>query len=74
MDDLLTLGLSESLHKRVTYLRGERIVTISDFAKQSSQLVNSLLNAARRQTIPAFREKGKWKIGQESAKHVQVGK
>jgi len=52
----------ESLHKRVAYLAGATIVTLSDFAPQTNHSLIALSNAARRQTIPAFREKGVWKI------------
>ena len=63
LDNLLTLNLVESLNKRLAYLRGEQVVSLSDFAKTTDQSTNTLQNAARRQTIPAFREKGVWKIG-----------
>jgi Fic family protein len=63
LDDLLTLSLLESLHKRLAYLKGLHIVKLSEHAKQQNESINALLNAARRQTIPAFREKGVWKIG-----------
>jgi Fic family protein len=64
LDELLTLSLIESLHKRLAYLKGLEIVKLTDYAKQKGESSNALLNAARRQTIPAFREKGVWKIGQ----------
>jgi ribosomal protein L17 len=63
MEKIVTLALTESLHKRITYLRGEKITTLADCAKKGRKSINTLLNAARRQTIPAFREKGVWKIG-----------
>jgi len=63
MEKIVTLALTESLHKRITYLRGEKITTLADCAKKGQKSINTLLNAARRQTIPAFREKGVWKIG-----------
>ena len=63
MEKIVTLALMESLHKRITYLRGEKITPLADFAKTQKKSINTLLNAARRQTIPAFREKGVWKIG-----------
>ena len=63
LEELLSRNLIESLHKRMAYLNGGQIVKLSDFAKSSDQSINTLLNAARRQTIPAFREKGVWKIG-----------
>jgi Fic family protein len=63
MEKVLSLALLESLHKRLTYLKGERIVTLSEYAKKSGKTAPSVFNAARRQNIPAFREKGVWKIG-----------
>jgi Fic family protein len=65
MEKIVTLALQESLHKRIIYLRGEKITTLADFAKTQKKSINTLLNAARRQTIPAFREKGVWKIGDD---------
>lgn len=64
MDRVLISALIESFHKRLTYLRGEKIIKLSDYAKEKDLQFNSLLNKAKRQTIPAFREKGVWKIGQ----------
>jgi len=64
MEKILALALMESLHKRITYLKGEKIVTLSDYAKTSHASASALSNAARRQNIPAFREKGVWKIAE----------
>jgi Fic family protein len=64
MEKIITLALTESFHKRIAYLRGEEIIQLADFAKANKKSINALLNAARRQTIPAFREKGVWKIGE----------
>lgn len=63
MEKIITLALAESLHKRLAYLRGDKIVTLADFANARKKSIHSLINAAHRQTIPAFREKGEWKIG-----------
>ncbi len=63
MEKIVTLALTESLHKRIAYLQGDKISTLADYAKAQKKSINALLNAARRQTIPAFREKGVWKIG-----------
>ena len=65
MEKVLSLALIESLHKRITYLKNDEIVKLSEYAKKNSHSVHALLNAARRQNIPAFREKGVWKIGVE---------
>lgn len=62
MERVVLLGLFESLHKRIVYLKGEQIIDLADYAKQHDVHAPKLLNAARRQTIPAFREKGIWKI------------
>ena len=63
LDRTLSLALIESLHKRLAYLKGLEIIDLADYAKSTDQSTSTLLNAARRQTIPAFREKGVWKIG-----------
>ncbi len=63
MDRLIILAITESLHKRITYLKGQTIISLTEHAKTQEKSSHTLLNAARRQTIPAFREKGVWKIG-----------
>ena len=63
MEGILSLALVESLHKRLSYLRGERIIRLSEYIRQKGLSAPAVTNAARRQTIPAFREKGAWKIG-----------
>jgi len=62
MEQVLYLALSESLNKRIAYLKGTKIITLAEYAKKNSQSLASLINMGRRQTIPAFREKGVWKI------------
>lgn len=66
MEKILVLAIMESLHKRIAYLRGDTIVELTEYAKKLGGNVSSMLNAAKRQTIPAFREKGVWKIGENS--------
>jgi len=61
-EKVLALGLMESFHKRIAYLKGEIIITLSDYIKTHSLSGPAVTNAARRQKIPAFREKGVWKI------------
>jgi Fic family protein len=56
--NFLQLQVSESLNKRIAYLKGVKIITISNYAKENNIKINILLNKAKRQTIPAFREKG----------------
>ena len=65
MEKVFSLALAESLHKRITYLKGESIITLSEHAKKYEKKSPALFNAARRQNIPAFREKGIWKIGEK---------
>jgi len=67
MESIVARGLTESLHKRLSYLRGETIVKLSGYIRQNKLSAPAVTNAARRQTIPAFREKGVWKIAAESA-------
>lgn len=65
MEKILVVGLMESLHKRIAYLKGETIVSLADYTKKNSLSGPALSNAARRQKIPAFREKGAWKIPED---------
>jgi len=64
MEKIISLALLESLHKRNAYLLGESIVNLSDYAKSAKKSLKALNNAAHRQTVPAFREKGIWKISE----------
>jgi Fic family protein len=61
-EDHLVLLMLESLHRRLAYLRGAEIVPIAQRARLTSVAANTLLNQARRQVIPAFRERGVWKM------------
>lgn len=63
MERIILLALMESLHKRIAYLKGNKIIEATQFASYQNKPVPVILNAAKRQTIPAFREKGVWKIG-----------
>ena len=62
MEKIIALTLMESVHKRVAYLRGENITTLSDYIKKHGLSAPALTNSAKRQTIPAFREHEVWKI------------
>lgn len=63
MEQIVYLALSEGLHKRIAYLESQEIISLAEYSKIGSLPLAGLINAGRRQTIPAFREKGVWKIG-----------
>ena len=63
MDKIISLALLESLHKRAAYLKGSKIIEATEYAIKIGKPAPVILNAAKRQTIPAFRERGVWKIG-----------
>lgn len=63
MEELVGRALTNSYHKRLAYLEGKEIITLSEYAKKNRLSHSNLLNKAQRQTIEAFLEKGKWKIG-----------
>ena len=65
MAKIIALAILESLHKRVTYLEGQEIIPLTVAAQARKKPAPVLLNAAKRQTIPAFREKSAWKIGKD---------
>jgi Fic family protein len=58
----LSLLVLEAMHRRIAYLRGAEIVPAAEVARSLSIRSNVLLNQARRQVIPAFRERGVWKL------------
>ena len=60
---IVELSALESLHKRLAYLDGLEVIPLAQYAETKESSFHTLLNSARRQTIPAFREKGVWKIG-----------
>jgi Fic family protein len=62
MEQVIYLALSESLNKRIAYLNSAEIISLADYAKEHNRSLAGLINMGRRQTIPAFREKGVWKI------------
>jgi Fic family protein len=61
-ENYLFLALSESLNKRLAYLRGDEIVKLSEYTKTGGFSAPAYANAAKRQTIPAFRQQGVWQI------------
>ncbi|PIQ77625.1 cell filamentation protein Fic [Candidatus Peregrinibacteria bacterium CG11_big_fil_rev_8_21_14_0_20_46_8] len=63
MGRIVRLAVTESLHKRITYLKGDEIISLSEFIKKNKLSASAVTNAAKKQTIPAFRERGTWKIG-----------
>ena len=65
MARLIARALKESFHKRLAYLEDKTIIPLTHYAKKHRKRAPAVLNAARRQNIPAFRERGVWKIGVE---------
>lgn len=63
MEKILALALTESLYKRIAYLKDLKILPLSEYVKKSGKSASAVFNLAKRQTIAAFREKGIWKIG-----------
>ncbi len=63
MEDIVGKALTNSYYKRLAYLEGKKIIPLVRYAKESNISHSNLINKATRQTIPAFIEKGVWKIG-----------
>ncbi|HSW59564.1 MAG TPA: Fic family protein [bacterium] len=63
MEEIVGKALTNSYHKRLSYLEGKEIITLAEHAKREKISHSNLLNKAKRQTIEAFMEKGVWKIG-----------
>ncbi len=63
MEEIVGKAIANSFHKRIAYLERKDILSLADYAKKEKLSYPNLLNKAKRQSIPAFLEKGKWKIG-----------
>jgi Fic family protein len=63
MEIIIYRALLNSLHKRLAYLEGKKIITLNDYKTIAKTSYSNLLNKAKRQTIVAFLEKNTWKIG-----------
>lgn len=63
MEEIVGKAITNSYYKRLAYLEGKKIITLSEYAKINKTSYSNLLNKAGRQTIEAFLEKGIWKIG-----------
>ncbi len=63
MEEIVGKALTNSYHKRLAYLEGKKIITLSEYAKNNKLSHSNLINKATRQTIEAFLEKNIWKIG-----------
>lgn len=57
--EIFALLLMESLHKKITLLTAKKIITLNQRAKNNHKNINSSLNKAKRQTIPAFKMREK---------------
>lgn len=68
MEEIVGKALTNSYHKRLTYLEEKEIITLAEYAKRKRLSYSNLINKAKRQTIEAFLEKGEWKIGFDSNK------
>ena len=63
MENIIATSIINSYYKRLAYLEGKRIITLSEYSKEFKQSHSNLLNKAERQTIEAFVDKGVWRIG-----------
>ena len=75
LEEYLSLLLLESLNKYITIMEGAKIIPLVDWAKQNEVSPASVLNKAKRQTIPAFHQRGQWMIREEfvDGEGVEVG-
>ncbi len=63
LEKVIGLLVIESLHKRLAYLNGKKVINLGEYAKMQGKAKSTIFNQAKRQKIRAFREKGVWKIG-----------
>lgn len=63
MEEIIGKALTNSYHKRLTYLEEKSIISLKDYAKLINTSHSNIINKAKRQSIEAFTEQGVWKIG-----------
>ncbi|MFA5431344.1 MAG: Fic family protein [Candidatus Paceibacterota bacterium] len=66
MEEIVGKAITNSYYKRLAYLEGKKIITLSEYAKKNKLSHSNLINKANRQTIEAFLEKNVWKVGIEN--------
>lgn len=76
LEEYLSLLLIEALNKYIAIIGGKRIIPVTEWAKKASVTSAAILNKAKRQTVPAFRQRGQWMIeeGFVDGEGVEVGK
>lgn len=62
LEDYLSLLLLEALHKYIAIIGNQKLIPLTDWAKAHDASPAAILNKAKRQTIPAFRQRGQWMI------------
>ncbi|MBR2741484.1 Fic family protein [Candidatus Saccharibacteria bacterium] len=65
LEEYLAVLLLESLHKYIAIMNGVKTMPLVDWAKKNGVSPASALNKAKRQTIPAFRQRGQWRLAEE---------
>lgn len=70
--EIFALLLLESYHKRIAYITAKRIILLSSWAKQNNIRANVAANKAKRQTIPAFKIRGKWMIAEDYTEDTDI--
>jgi Fic family protein len=63
MEEVVGRSLTNSYHKRLAYLENKSILPLREYVRQTKSTHSNVLNKAKRQTIEAFTEHGKWWIG-----------
>lgn len=74
MESIISKALKNSYFKRLAYVEGKEIITLSEFSKREKTSHSNLLNKANRQTIEAFVERDMWKIGAAKSKKTATKK
>lgn len=65
LEEYLGTLILEALHKYIAVMSGVKIIPVTEWAKLNNVSPTSVLNKAKRQTVPAFRRRGVWMIPAE---------
>jgi Fic family protein len=62
LEKILLMALLESFHKRICHLKQEKQITLAAWVRKNKASPTATYNAAKRQSLPAFRQNEVWMI------------
>ena len=65
LEEYLGVLVLEALNRYISIMEGKKIIPVAEWAKVNKASAGAILNKAKRQTVPAFRQRGQWMIAED---------